>query len=422
MASLVSVLRFLLAFLLLTAPCSVAYADYRLAPGDVLEISAVGVPELGRRVPIDVDGLAVFPLIGAVEASGLTLAELRTKVGELLPAKILRRKTVDGRYVADNISPDELTVEVVEYRPVYLDGDVAKPGAQPFRPGLTVREAVALAGGYDVMRLRGRDPFLESSDLRSEYTSLWTDFAREQVIIARIEAEIAGNAEFEKPNLGDIPISKTVVQQILALEAEQLNGRNADQRKEIDYLESAINTEDERISTLSERLQKERQGADADARDMAQMRETFQKSIVPLTRLEESRRLELVSSTQALQTASLVEQFQRQRQDLARKLERTRDQHRTDLAALLEEAHIKLAALTGRIQAVGEKLVYSGVVRSQLVRGTGGIPKITITRRDGEGRETTTEATESTQLHPGDTIEVALRIVDVAPRAASVRE
>jgi polysaccharide export outer membrane protein len=46
-----------------------------------------------------------------------------------------------------------------------------------------VRQALALAGGYDV--IRAKDPFLESADLRSEYMSLWTDFAREQIRISR---------------------------------------------------------------------------------------------------------------------------------------------------------------------------------------------------------------------------------------------
>jgi polysaccharide export outer membrane protein len=65
-----------------------------------------------------------------------------------------------------------------------VNGDVAKPGQQTFRAGLTVRQALTLAGGY-VMRFRAKDPFLESADLRSEYMSLWTDFAREQIRISR---------------------------------------------------------------------------------------------------------------------------------------------------------------------------------------------------------------------------------------------
>src|SRR5215469_4061774 len=145
MVQILSVFRMVTAgFLALGAACAAAQAKYRLAAGDVLEISAINLPNLHRRIPVDVDGNAVFPLIGPVPASGLTLAELRAKVAELLPTKVMRRKAPDGRDVAESVSADELLLEVEEYRPVYLDGDVAKPGAQPFRPGLTVREAIAL--------------------------------------------------------------------------------------------------------------------------------------------------------------------------------------------------------------------------------------------------------------------------------------
>ena len=41
-----------------------------------------------------------------------------------------------------------------EQRPVYLNGDVSRPGEQRYRLGLTVRQTIALAGGYDIMRFR----------------------------------------------------------------------------------------------------------------------------------------------------------------------------------------------------------------------------------------------------------------------------
>jgi polysaccharide biosynthesis/export protein len=415
-----SVLRMVTAgFLALGAACATAQAKYRLAAGDVLEISAINIPDLHRRVPVDVDGFAVFPLIGPVPASGLTLAELRAKVAELLPTKVMRRKAQDGRDVAESVSADELLLEIEEYRPVYLDGDVAKPGAQPFRPGLTVREAIALAGGFDVMRFHGRDPFLESAELRGEYVNLWTEFAREKVIAARIEAELADRADLDRPDLREIPIPAETAQRIVELETSQLAGRNADYRKELDYLTDALAKQDQRISTLSDRLQKEQQGAETDARTLSQMRESFQKGLVPMTRLDDARRFALFSSTQALQIAVQVETFQRERQDLARRREHTRDQHQTDLKSLLEETHVKIAALATRIQSVGEKLLYAGIARSQLVRGSAGDPRIVITRRGDGGVEVATAAAESASLQPGDVVEVSLRLNDALPGAAA---
>src|SRR5947209_8453467 len=146
----------LLALAVLLAPIS-ARAEYRLAPGDVLEIGAVGAPDLRHRATIDVDGRASLLLLGNVKVAGLTLAELREQLKSQLSTKTFRARETDsrGRSLASSgsdvvtISPEEVIVEVVEYRPIYLNGDVAKPGAQPYRPGMTVRQAIALAGGYD---------------------------------------------------------------------------------------------------------------------------------------------------------------------------------------------------------------------------------------------------------------------------------
>ena len=85
---------------------------------------------------------------------------------------------------------DQITANVVEYRPIYVNGDVSKPGVQAYRPLMTVRQAVALCGGYEIMRFRMNNPFLESADFRSEYESLWADFAKEQVHIWRIRTEL----------------------------------------------------------------------------------------------------------------------------------------------------------------------------------------------------------------------------------------
>ena len=80
------------------------------------------------------------------------------------------------------IDPEEITVDIAEYRPVYVSGDVSKPGELGYRVGMTVRQVVALAGGYDLLRFRAdRDPTMELADLRGDYETLWTEFARAQV-------------------------------------------------------------------------------------------------------------------------------------------------------------------------------------------------------------------------------------------------
>jgi polysaccharide biosynthesis/export protein len=71
-------------------------------------------------------------------------------------------------------------VTVAEYGPIYVDGDVSKPGEYPYRLPMTARQAMALSGGYDTMRMRVRDPFLDLADLRSEYETLWIELPKNE--------------------------------------------------------------------------------------------------------------------------------------------------------------------------------------------------------------------------------------------------
>jgi polysaccharide export outer membrane protein len=386
-----------------------ARAEYRLSPGDVLELSAVGLDELRQQTTIAPDGTALFPLLGPINAAGLSISELRTRLGELLPGKVFRRKTSEGRDLPMIISADEILVTVAQYRPIYVDGDVSKPGEQSYRPGMTVRQAVALAGGYDVVRLRGHDPFLESADFRAEYYSLWTEFAKQQAYIARLKSELDHDSSLDTQGFSDTPIPNAVRLQIHDREGQQLLARIADRKKEIDHLARAIAQEEARISVLKEQQQKEQEGAQADSTDLADMRENFKKGLVPIMRMSETRRLALLSATQALQTTAMLAQAEREREDLSRRLEVVDDRRRVDLLGELQDAEVKLQKIRSSLQAVSDKLLYSSMVRSQLARGKEGTPTVTVFR-DSNGDRQTLPGDENSELMPGDVVEIALRL------------
>jgi len=108
-----------------------------------------------------------------------------------------------------------------------------------------VRQAIALAGGYDTMRFRSRDPFLDSADFRADYHDLWTEFAKVSAEIARLQAELDGKRAFAPPSLGDLPLASQVTSKILDLEAQRFGVETADFAKEKKYLAEAIAQEDQ---------------------------------------------------------------------------------------------------------------------------------------------------------------------------------
>jgi polysaccharide export outer membrane protein len=282
-----------------------------------------------------------------------------------------------------------------------------------FRPGITVRQAVSLAGGYDIMRFRMNNPFLEASDLRSEYNSLWLDFAKSQARLARLNSEIEGRSEILK-NAVEAPLPPKVLEQIVASETEQLRSRLAEARREKEFVEKAIVDSRAQAALLEESLRREAQGVEADRKELEEIRVLLQRGTVPSTRVADARRASLMSSSQWLQTGVQASQTRKQILDLARELERAEHSRRQEILRDQQDERVKLAALRGRLNAVAEKLLYTGAVRTQLVRGQGNKPTVTIFRkvRDTEER---LPATEDTQLQPGDVVEVAL---DVAPLEA----
>ncbi len=115
-------------------PPAIAEPIYHLAPDDKIKIVVYGEEALTGDYVIGSDGNLSFPLIGMVKANGLTLAELQSEITRRLDS--------------DFINNPRVNAEIVEYRPFYILGEVNKPGQYTYRVGLTVRAAVATAGGF----------------------------------------------------------------------------------------------------------------------------------------------------------------------------------------------------------------------------------------------------------------------------------
>jgi polysaccharide biosynthesis/export protein len=385
-----------------------AKSEYRLDVGDVLEISVAGVPDLRQRVAVQLDGSISCPLLGTFVVAGLPPSEVRAKIRAILPSKIFRQRAPDGRENVVVIEPDQVTANVVEYRPIYVNGDVSRPGEQPYRPLMTVRQAVALSGGYEIMRFRMNNPFLDSADFRSEYETLWTDFAKEQTHIWRLKTELGEEGNIDQKALRDAPISASTLSQITDLEAQQLKGRQDDYLREKQFLQLGIKQADEHIGVLSEQLKKEDQGLQADSEDLQRLTDLFGKGATIMPRITDARRALLWSSTRKLQTISQLLFTKRQRIEFSRQLEKLDDERRISLLRELQDAEVRLAQIRARLQGVGEKVQYTALVRSQLIRGAGSKPQITIIRKEENGRQGFI-AEEDVELQPGDVIEVALR-------------
>ena len=388
-----------------------AKAEYRVNVGDVLEVAVAGVPELRQRAPVQVDGNISLPLVGMLPVAGLPLPEIRTKIGAALTSKVFRQRTVDGREVVVVIDADQVTATVAEYRPVYVNGDVSKPGEYAYRPASTARQLIAMAGGYDIMHIRMNNPYLESADLRSEYGSLWTELAKEQARMWRIKVELGEGTQINPATLTDVPIARSAISEIVNAESEYLKTKQNDYQQEKEFLQRSVRQGDEEVRVLSEQQQKDEEGLQSDVEDLRKASDLFAKGSLISPRVTDARRAVLLSATRKLQTYAQLLQVKKLQDESARRLVKLDDQRRLDLLRELQDTSLKLNQIREKLQSVGEKLQYTAMVRSQLVRGAGSKPDIAIIRNNGKGSERII-ASEDTELQPGDTIEVTLRYQD----------
>jgi polysaccharide export outer membrane protein len=109
-------------------------ATYVLGVGDQITLTVYGEADLTHNYGINPDGTIEVPLIGAVKAAGMTIGQLSAQIRTRLADGFLRNPSVAGT--------------IVTYRPLYVLGEVNKPGQYAYQTGMTLASAVALAGGY----------------------------------------------------------------------------------------------------------------------------------------------------------------------------------------------------------------------------------------------------------------------------------
>jgi polysaccharide export outer membrane protein len=109
-------------------------ASYVLGTGDQIRLTVYGEDDLSGQYEVSSTGMIALPLIGEVGAAGKTVPQFTADVESRLRRGYLKNPRVN--------------VEVANYRPFFILGEVGKPGSYPYVNGMTVLNAVAMAGGY----------------------------------------------------------------------------------------------------------------------------------------------------------------------------------------------------------------------------------------------------------------------------------
>lgn len=128
-------------------------SSYKLGVGDVISVQVVGEDDLKReKVRLSDAGTLSFPYLGEIRVRGMTVGELEDFI----------TKGLKGRYL---LNP-QVTVTMAEYRNFFVNGMVDKPGGYPYTPGLTVRKAISIAGGFKERASREKINVIREDDVK----------------------------------------------------------------------------------------------------------------------------------------------------------------------------------------------------------------------------------------------------------------
>lgn len=374
--------------------CAATAEEYRLAPGDVLRVTIVGAPELAQDVPVEMDGSAWFPLVGAIAAGGMTLAELRDSTAEAYATTSLGWGIDPAQGLPKPVGKEQVHLSVGEYRPIYVSGDAGLHEV-PFRPGMTLRHVLALASGAV-----SRGGPLPASPTEVEAAAL--ALAHERARIWRLKSFL-GTAEaddYDQVSALGVPGLAAVVD----VERSILEEAQDALAKQKEHLRGEVARLEARIRVLERQMENERNGLGMDEEDLANVRDLFDKGLVPASRLAEVRRAALVTGSRALEVEVALENARAQAAE-----------REAEIVALESEAR------TRAWEELGEAMVHAEERRADLAslmpragaaaaEALGAEPSITV-RRDG----VVLDAELSLPLWPGDIVE----ITPFAPAAAS---
>ncbi len=109
--------------------------SYRLGPGDALRVTVFRHEDLSGEFRLDGDGYFALPLVGEILGGGRTSRQLENEIEGALKS---------GGYLVE----PQVSIQVLNYRPFYIIGEVNNPGSFEYVNGMTVINAVALAGGF----------------------------------------------------------------------------------------------------------------------------------------------------------------------------------------------------------------------------------------------------------------------------------
>jgi polysaccharide export outer membrane protein len=371
---------------------------YRLAPGDRLSVIVFGQAEFSGDMLVDSAGNIRLPFVGPIEVANLTLPECQKRIVDRLAEGILNRPIVN--------------VQIIELSPIFVLGDVRTAGAQPFKFGMTVKAAVAVAGGFGAIAPIQSTAVTELLASEERLRQLSLEKAILTIRKTRLEAQRDGAASFlaagqtserDEDNLSDI----------VALEKETFDSQLAIQQSQVDLLRAQKPRIESEIEALSAQLASRKKQLDL-VRQNAEQYSRLTKQGLGLSATE--MQLKLTEATYESEMWNLSAQIARLKMDMGALDIRIQEADATFKRQVL----LDLRDVRDRLRNLNVTLPMAREIRDAKLQQGGNIADMRIPRaitvtRTRNGQQTAFAADDATPLEPGDIVEIQLRLMRGGP-------
>jgi exopolysaccharide production protein ExoF len=371
----------------------VRVAEWQPADGTIRNWDAVS-----GDYTIGPTGSLSLPFIGDLPAAGKTAGEVAKTIGEELRGKFALRNLPSA------------SVEIAQFRPVFLAGDVHTPGEYPYAPSLTVLKAVSLAGGLrrsDSGQRFARD-FINARGDASVY-----DSERGRLIArrARLLAEVAGATELKiPPELKDVGNAS----KLIAGEASLMKSRRERYELQLKALTDLRTLLENEVQSLSQKTETQKRQLQIVSEDREKMAKLTEQGLATSSRriTAEERAATIESNLLDIDTATLraKQDISKANQDeinLRNDWEAQRAQELQDTEAELEKLGLQLG--TSR-ELMSEAVAQSAEALKFDPSGKSATIKYTVVRDDGQGPKEVVVG-ENDKLLPGDVVKVTAELL-----------
>ncbi|RWB79219.1 MAG: sugar ABC transporter substrate-binding protein [Mesorhizobium sp.] len=388
----------------LAMPQFAAAGDYQLGPQDKLNIRVAewqtvdgtfrDWSAINGEYSVGPAGTLSVPFVGDMQAAGKTTAEIASAIGLALQRKLAL--------------PDkpEASVEMAQFRPFYISGEVQNPGQFPFVPDLTVLKAISIAGG--IRRNADYGPQIEKDLITAKGSYDIYDDQRLRLMVkrARIDADLAGKTTFEVPQeiQGDPRLPTIVADETAILVSDQKSLKL--KLDALDQLKGVLQSE---IESLQKKIANQQKQVDLAEQQANSIGPLAQKGLIANARLLSSQQTvtdlqgKILDYETAILTAKQsISKAEQDAIDARNTLSSSLTADRQQTEANLNEAALRVGMQKGLIAQASDPATTAALTGSQEP------PLLYSLVRVADGKTSEIEAKEDTPVLPGDVIKVKL--------------